>query len=90
MTNYNELRNYTVKEFSAKVNENTNTIQELVKNAAPISYTNDPVGNLEKLVNLANVKDSNKQIIVDFLYTTLYNRPLKPFRNGRGFGLEIR
>lgn len=93
MKNYNELKNlknYTVKEFSAKVNENEKTIQALVWDATSISYTNNPVANLEKLVNRANVNAENKNIIVAFLYTTLYNQPLKPFYNGRGFGPEVR
>ena len=71
MMNYNELKKYTVKEFAAKVNENTNTIQTLVWDATSISYTNNPVANLEKLVNRANVNEEHKDIIVAFLYTTL-------------------
>jgi hypothetical protein len=90
MKNLNELKNYTVKEFATKVNENTNTIQKLVWDATSISNTTNPVDNLIKLVNKAEVNDSNKEIIVAFLYTTLYNQPITPFRNGRGFGLEIR
>ena len=90
MTNYNELKNYTVKEFAAKVNENANTIQALVWEASPISNTTNPIDGLTKIVSRANVSEENKNIIIAFLYTTLYNQPLKPFYNGRGFGLEIR
>ena len=90
MTNFNELKNYTVNEFSAKVNENANTIQKLVWDAAPISNTSKPIENLAKLVDRANVNENNKDIIVAFLYTTLYNQPIKPFYNGRGFGPEVR
>ena len=90
MKNLNELKNYTVKEFSAKINENASTIQSLVWNATSISNSTNPVDSLIKLVNRAEVNENNKEIIVAFLYTTLYNRPLKPFYNGRGFGPEVR
>lgn len=88
--NYNELKKYTVKEFAAKVNENTNTIQKLVWDATSISNSTNPIANLEKLVNRSNVNAENKDIVVAFLYTTLYNQPIKPFYNGRGFGPEVR
>lgn len=88
--NYNELKNYTVKEFAEKVNEKAQTIQALVWDATSISNSTNPIDNLIKLVDKAKVNDNNKDIIVAFLYTTLYNQPITPFRNGRGFGLEIR
>ena len=68
------LKNYTVKEFANEINENVDTMMELMQKSRTISYTNKPLENVVKMVNKSNIKEANKDIVTKFVYFNLYNR----------------
>lgn len=85
-----DLRKYTVKEFAKAINENANTIADLMRNNNHLSYVNEPFEGAVRAVANANIREENKEVVTKFIYTNLFNRPEHRFYNGRGYGLEIR
>ena len=68
------FKNYTTKEFANKINENVDTMMELMQKSRVISYTHKPLENVTKMVNNSNIKDENKEFVTKFIYFNLYNR----------------
>ena len=85
-----DLRNYTVKEFAQLINEEENTVRELMRNNDHLGYTNKPYEYTVKAVQSSTIKESNKEIVAKFMYTNLFNRPEHRFYNGRDYALELR
>lgn len=85
-----DLRSYTVKGFSRLVKENLKTIQDLMRDCSHLSNTDKPLQYIMENVQKANIKDSNKTIVTDFIYANLFNKPPHRFYNGRGYVIELR
>ena len=85
-----DLTKYTVKEFAKAINENANTIADLMRNNNHLGYVNKPYEGAVRAVANANLKEENKEVVAKFICTNLFNRPEHRFYNGRGYGLEIR
>ena len=85
-----DLTKYTVAEFAKEINEDVNTIAELMRNNNHLSYVNKPFEDVIRIVANANLKEENKEVVAKFIYTNLFNRPEHRFYNGRGYGLELR
>jgi hypothetical protein len=85
-----DLRNYTVKEFAEAINENTETIKELMRSCNHLSYTNNPYENTVTAVKNSTVKEGNKEIVAKFVYTNLFNRPEHRFYTTRGYSVTLR
>ena len=85
-----DLRDYTVKEFAEMIDEEVETIKDLMKNNDHLGYTDKPYYHLVNAVQKSTVKDNNKEIVAKFIYTNLFNRPEHRFYNGRGWGPTMR
>lgn len=70
-----DLRQYTVKEFAELINEETETIQSLMRANDHLGYTDKPYYHTAIAVQNSTVKDNNKEIVTKFIYTNLFNRP---------------
>lgn len=85
-----DLRNYTTKEFATLIDEDFNTIYNLVRECSHLGYTNNPYYNIMMNVQKANVKNSNVEIIAKFIYTTIYNNPIHRFYDTKGYSITLR
>ena len=85
-----DLRNYTTTEFATLINEDLNTIQNLVKECSHLGYTNNPYYNIMMNVQKVNVKNSNVEIIAKFIYTTICNNPQHRFYSKKGYSITLR
>lgn len=70
-----DLRQYTTTEFANEIEENAETIRELMKNNDHLGYTDKPYYYTVVAVQNSTIKDSNKEIVAKFIYTNLFNRP---------------
>ena len=70
-----DLRQYTVKEFAELINEETETIQDLMRANAHLGHTDKPYHHTAIAIQNSTVKDNNKEIVTKFVYTNLFNRP---------------
>lgn len=85
-----DLRQYTVREFAEVINEDSNTINKLMRDNNHLGYTNNPYYHAVVAVQNSTIKESNKEIVAKFIYTNLFNRPEHRFYNGRGYGIELK
>lgn len=85
-----DLTKYTVKDFAEVINENYETIRELMRNNSHLGYTNKPYYNTVMAVENSTVRESNREVVAKYIYTNLFNRPEHRFYNGRGWGVELR
>ena len=85
-----DLTKYTVVEFAKAINEDANTIADLMRNNNHLGYVNNPFEGAVRAVANVNLKEENKEVVAKFIYTNLFNRPEHRFYNGRGYGLELR
>ena len=85
-----DLRQYTTKEFAEAINENVETIQDLIRNNSHLGYTNKPYYNTVIAVQNSTVKESNKEIVAKFIYTNLFNRPEHRFYDTKGYTITLR
>ena len=83
-----DLRNYTVKEFAEMINEKTEVITNLMR--ANVSYTNRPFENITETVKNSKVAEENKEIVADFIYSNIFNRPAHRFYTTRGYSVTLR
>ena len=81
-----DLRKYTTTEFAKVIDENVETIKELMRNNNHLGYTDKPYYHTVMAVQNSTIKDCNKEIVAKFIYTNLFNRPEHRFYNGRGYG----
>ena len=84
------LKDYTVKEFATLINENAEYLKDLMLNSKSISYTNKPYKNLCDMVEISKIKAENKDIVVDYIYASLYNRPAHRTYSTRGYSVTLR
>ena len=70
-----DLRQYTTKEFAEVINEDAETITELMRSNDHLGYTDKPYYHTVMAVQNSTIKDSNKEIVAKFIYTNLFNRP---------------
>lgn len=70
-----DLRQYTTKEFAEVINEDVETIKDLMRNNSHLGYTSNPYGNTVIAVQHSIIKDNNKEVVAKFVYTNLFNRP---------------
>lgn len=85
-----DLRKYDSKEFAELIDDDVETIRELMRNNDHLGYTDKPYYHTVIAVQNSAIKDSNKEIVAKYLYTNLFNRPEHRFYNGRGNGLSLR
>ena len=79
------LTNYTVKEFAELINENEDTILDLMANNRHLGYVNKPYEGVEQVVEKSTIKDENKKIVTDYIYTNLFNRYEHRFYDKKGY-----
>ena len=85
-----DLRQYTVKEFAEVINEDVETIKDLMRNNDHLGYTNNPYYHTVVAVQNSAIKDSNKEIVAKFIYTNLFNRPEHRFCTTKGYSVALR
>ena len=85
-----DLRNYTTTEFSKVIDENAETIKDLMRNNDHLGYTDKPYYHTVMAVQNSTVKDSNKEIVAKFIYTNLFNRPEHRFYDTKGYTVTLR
>ena len=85
-----DLRQHTVKEFANIINENSETIVELMRNNDHLGYTDKPYYHTVTAVQNSTIKDRNKEIVAKFIYTNLFNRPEHRFYSCKGYSIELR
>lgn len=85
-----DLRQYTTKEFAEAINENAETIKDLMRNNSHLGYTNKPYHNTVVAVQNSTIKESNKEIVAKFIYTNLFNRPEHRFYDTKGYTVTLR
>jgi hypothetical protein len=83
-----DLRNYTVKEFAEIINEKAETIANLMR--ANVNYTNKPFESITETVKNSNVAEENKEIVADFIYANIFNRPAHRTYSTRGYSVTLR
>lgn len=74
---------YTVKEFATLVKENSEIIQEIMREAS--SYVNNPKDGIKHLVEASSIKEENKEEVINYIYYNLYNSNSPRFYTGRGY-----
>lgn len=77
-----DLTKYDVKNFAEVINENEDTILELMANNRHLSYVNKPYEGTQEAVEKSAIKDENKKIVTDYIYTNLFNRYEHRFYTG--------
>lgn len=85
-----DLRMFTVKEFANVINEDVETIRELMRNNIHLGYTTNPYHHTVTAVQKSSIKDSNKEIVAKYLYTNLFNRPEHRFYDVKGYSTVSR
>ena len=70
-----DLRQYTVKEFAEIINEKAEVITELMRNNNHLGYSNRPYDDTVAMVQKAEIKVTNREVVAKFVYTNLFNRP---------------
>lgn len=85
-----DLRMFTVKEFASVINEDVETIRELMRNNNHLGYTTNPYQHTVTAVQKSSIKDSNKEIVAKYLYTNLFNRPEHRFYDVKGYSTVSR
>lgn len=84
-----DLRKYTVNEFAKAINEDAETIKDLMRNNDHLGYTDKPYYHTVLAVQRATIKDSNKEIVAKFIYTNLFNRPEHRFYDTKGYSITL-
>ena len=84
-----DLRKYTTDEFAKLINEDVNTIRDLMRNNDHLGYTNNPYYHTVVAVQNSTVKDSNKEIVAKYIYTSLFNRPEHRFYDTKGYSITL-
>lgn len=85
-----DLRQYTTEKFAEAINEDAEVIIELMRNNSHLGYTDKPYYNTLMAVERSSVKDSNKEVIAKFIYTSLTNRPEHRFYDTKGYSVTLR
>ena len=85
-----DLRNYTTTEFAEVINEDAETIKELMKNNDHLGYTDKPYYHTVMAVQNSTIKNSNQEIVAKFIYTNLFNRPEHRFFDTKGYSVTLR
>lgn len=85
-----DLRNLTTQEFAEMIGEDYRVVREIIRDYSHLSYASNPYYNVVTAVQKTVIKESNKEIVAKFVYTSLFNRPEHRFYNGRGYGIELR
>ena len=85
-----DLRQYTTKEFAEIINENVEVIKDLIKNNNHLGYTDKPYYHIAIAVQNSAIKDSNKEVVTKFIYTSLSNRPEHRFYDTKGYSITLR
>lgn len=85
-----DLRKYTTKEFAEMINEDFETVMDLMRNNNHLGYTDKPYYHTVMAVENSAIKDSNKEIVAKFIYTNLFNRPEHRFYDKRGYSVTLR
>ena len=79
------LRNYTVKEFATMINENEETISEMLLNNRHLSYVTNPYEGVQQVVEKSTIKEENKTIVCNYIYANLYNSYEHRFYDKKGY-----
>lgn len=85
-----DLTKLDTREFAELINENTETIRDLLRDNAHLSYTTKPYDNCVLAVANARVREDNKEIVAKYLYTNLFNRYEHRFYDTRGYSITLR
>jgi hypothetical protein len=85
-----DLRQYTTEKFAEAINEDAEVIIELMRNNSHLGYTDKPYYNTLMAVERSSIKDSNKEVITKFIYTSLTNRPEHRFYDTKGYSVTLR
>ena len=85
-----DLRNYTINEIAEMIDENAETIKDLMRENSHLGYTDKPYYYTVMAVQNSTIKEANAEIVAKYIYTNLFNRPEHRFYNGRGYGIELR
>lgn len=82
-----DLRNYTTTEFAKVIDEDTETIKDLMRKNDHLGYTDKPYYHTVMAVQNSTIKNSNKEIVAKFIYTNLFNRPEHRFYDTKGYSI---
>ncbi len=85
-----DLRKYTTKEFAQIIDDDFNTISDLMRECSHLGYTNNPYYNIMVNVQNSGVKNSNIEIVAKFIYTSICNRPEHRFYDTKGYSITLR
>lgn len=85
-----DLTKLNTREFAELINENTETIRELLRDNAHLGYTTKPYDNCVLAVANTTVREDNKEIVAKYLYTNLFNRYEHRFYDTRGYSITLR
>lgn len=85
-----DLKQYTTEKFATAIDENAETIKELMRKNDHLGYTDKPYYHTVMAVQNSPIKDSNKEVVAKFIYTNLFNRPEHRFYDTKGYSTVSR